>query len=112
MEEARPSQFGKKKPKDKHAGKMLGIMNEYYDHMRDDIGIDPRLLQDDDDPELDRVLTNLRPNSTATNFREFLARSQNFDRNTPWKQISRKVDHDDKKRRIRSSAGRASQAIN
>lgn len=35
-------------------------MNEYYDHMRDDIGIDPNMAQDDEDPELDRVLKNLR----------------------------------------------------
>jgi len=70
-------------------------MNEYYTHIKDVIGIDVNYAPDEDDPELDRVLKEMRPNSTATNFRPFLGRSQNFDRNTPWKQISRKVDHDD-----------------
>lgn len=101
-----------KRPKDKHAGKMLGIMNEYYTHIKEVIGIDVNYEPDEDDPELDKVLQEMRPNSTATNFRPFLGRSANFDRNTPWKQISRKVNDDDQKRRVWSSAGRHSQAIN
>lgn len=85
---------------------MLGYMDDYYTHMKEDIGIDPNYAPEEDDPDLDRVLMNLRPNSTAINFREFLTRSQNFNKNTPWKQISRKLNDNDEKRRIMSTAGR------
>lgn len=60
-------------------------MDQYYTHMKEDIGIDPNYAPSEDDPDLDKVLKNLKPNSTASNFREFLVRSQNFNKNTPWK---------------------------
>jgi len=91
---------------------MLAIMCDYYSNMKEDIGINPNQNDDEDDPELDQVLQDMKSNSTAVNFREFLARSQNFDRNTPWKQISRRVCDNDKKKRIRSSAGQTSLLVN
>jgi len=41
---------------------------------------------------LDVVLRKLRPNSTAKNFKEFMTRSSNQNKNTPWKQMARKVN--------------------
>jgi hypothetical protein len=44
---------------------------------------------------LDEVLTKLRPNTTARNFKEFLSRKDNVNRNQYWKGVSRKVDKED-----------------
>jgi hypothetical protein len=60
-------------------------MDHYYTHMKGDIGIDPNYAPDQDDVDLDRVLGNLKHNAEPTNFKEFLKRSENFERNTPWK---------------------------
>ena len=38
-------------------------MNEYYTHMKEDIGIDPNYAPEEDDPDLDRVLVSLKTNS-------------------------------------------------
>jgi hypothetical protein len=46
----------------------------------------------DDALRLDDVLTKLRPNMTAKNFKEFLLRSDNINKTSHWKKISRKVN--------------------
>ena len=80
--------------------------------MKDDVGIDPNYCPDEGDEELEQVLIEMKRNATATNFRPFLRRSQNFDRNTAWKQISRKVYDDDKKQKVKIAAYHTSQLIN
>ncbi len=60
-------------------------MDDHYSQMKQHIGIDPNYTAQEDDPDLDKVLKKLRPNSTASNFKEFLIRSQNFNKNTTWK---------------------------
>ena len=41
--------------------------------------------------KLDEVLKKLRPNCNAVNFKEFLLRQDNFNKNHKWKRISRKL---------------------
>ena len=45
----------------------------------------------DDALRLDDVLTKLRPNTTANNFKEFLLRQDNVNKTAHWKKISRKL---------------------
>ena len=45
--------------------------------------------------QLDEILNTLRPNTTAHNFREMLqAKQDNINKNSFWKQKSRKVSDD------------------
>lgn len=48
--------------------------------------------QNDDVLKLDEVLKKLRPNCAATNFKEFLLRQDNVNKNQKWKRIARKVN--------------------
>ena len=73
-------------------------MDGYYDSMKGEIGVDKDYDVEPDDPMLDVVLRKLRPNSTATNFREFMAKSQNIQKRTDMKELARKVNaHDERK---------------
>lgn len=80
--------------------RMLGVMDEYYSNMKLEMGIaeQQRLLMaeqegsNDDALRLDDVLTKLRPNTTAKNFREFLLRSDNINKTAHWRKVSRKVN--------------------
>jgi len=54
---------------------MLNYMDDHYDFMKSEIGVDKDYDKEPDDPMLDVVLKKLRPNSTAANFREFMAKS-------------------------------------
>ena len=75
-------------------------MESYYSGMKDDLGIaeTQKLLvaeqdgQNDDVLKLDEVLKKLRPNCAATNFKEFLLRQDNVNKNQKWKRIARKVN--------------------
>ena len=86
--------------KNKCIDRMLGIMDGYYSNMKQDMGIaeQHRLLvaeqegQNDDALRLDDVLKKLRPNTTAKNFKEFLARSDNINKTAHWRKVSRKVN--------------------
>jgi len=53
---------------------MLDFMNNFYLKMKDDMGFNSNYGVEQDDAELDAVLRQLRPNTTAKNFREFLTR--------------------------------------
>jgi len=64
---------------------MLSFMNEYYKNMKEEMGIDPNYAVEDNDPQLDIVLKKLRPNTTATNFREFMTKSSNVNKTRAWK---------------------------
>ena len=50
------------------------FMDNYYVQMKQNIGVDPDYAENPDDPGLDAVFKRLRPNSTARNFREFMAK--------------------------------------
>jgi hypothetical protein len=60
---------------------MLKKMGSYYQSLKDDVNIEVK--EDDDegqieeDPELDDILRTLKPNTTSTNFKEFLKREDN-----------------------------------
>ena len=56
---------------------MLSSMNNYYTNLKSDVGIHDQAGQDDEDYDLDNILKTLAPNTTATNFREFLKREDN-----------------------------------
>ena len=79
---------------------MLNYMDDHYDQMKNEIGVDKDYDKEPDDPMLDVVLKKLRPNSTAANFREFMTKSQNIQKKTDLKEIARKVNaKDDRKAR-------------
>jgi hypothetical protein len=80
--------------------RLLGIMTDYYTKMKNDLGI-PEMQHalkneqegmNDDSMKLDDLLHRLRPNTTAANFREFLDRQDNINKNSHWKRISRKLN--------------------
>ena len=80
--------------------RMMGIMDGYYSTMKADMGIaeQQKMLlaeqngSNDDALKLDDVLTKLRPNTTAKNFKEFLLRADNVNKSSNWRRISRKVN--------------------
>ena len=80
--------------------RILGIMEDHYSKMKNDLGL-PEMQKalkneqeglNDDAVKLDDILHRLRPNTTAANFKEFLGRQDNFNKNSHWKRISRKVN--------------------
>ena len=79
--------------------RILGIMENYYSGIKNELGIaeTQKMLvaeqdgQNDDVLKLDEVLKKLRPNCNAKNFKEFLLRQDNVNKNSKWKRISRKV---------------------
>jgi len=83
------------------SNKMLNFMNGYYVKMKDDLGIDSNFGVENHDPELDAVLLALRPNTTATNFREFLSKPQNVHKTEKWKKIARDVHELDRKEELK-----------
>jgi hypothetical protein len=56
---------------------MLGMMNNYYSTLKNEVGIQDQTGLDDEDYDLDNILKTLKPNTTSTNFREFLKREDN-----------------------------------
>jgi len=51
---------------------MLTFMQDYYAQMKKDMGIEATYGMEEEDPKLEAVLHQLRPNTTAKNFKEFL----------------------------------------
>lgn len=74
-------------------------MDEHYTKMKNDLGLPEMQLAlkneqeglNDDAVKLDEILHKLRPNTTAANFKEFLQRQDNINKNSHWRKISRKV---------------------
>ena len=52
-------------------------MNNYYTNLKSEVGIEDETGLDDEDYDLDVILKTLKPNTTATNFREFLKKEDN-----------------------------------
>ena len=72
---------------------MLNMMDSYYSSMKEDMGIKEK--HDDyaeEDHKLEEVLRTLRPNTTAKNFKHFLARQENITRTTHWKAVARGLE--------------------
>jgi hypothetical protein len=74
---------------------MLNVMDAYYDNMKTEMGLKERPETNEEDIQLDEVLNKLRPNTTARNFKDFLGRKDNINRNQYWKKVSRKLDGQD-----------------
>lgn len=51
---------------------MLSFMNDYYKGLKSEVGIDAQQVSVKDDAQLDSIVTHLKPNSTAENFRPFM----------------------------------------
>ena len=51
---------------------MHGFMEDYYQNMKNDMGIDATYGIEEQDPPLDEVMRMIRPNVTAKNFKGFL----------------------------------------
>jgi len=71
---------------------MRQTMDSYYEAMKEEIGFNKKEKTFEEEIQLDEVLKALRPNTTATNFREFLYKRDNFKRTEQWKKVARKVD--------------------
>ena len=52
--------------------KMLKYMNEFYRKIKEDVGLIKNEHQVKEDTNLDKLVKHLRPNSTASNFRNFM----------------------------------------
>lgn len=66
-----------KNARSKAVEQMLGTMNSYYTNLKSEVGIQDQTGMDDENYDLDNILKTLAPNTTATNFREFLKREDN-----------------------------------
>ena len=55
---------------------MLNVMDAYYDNMKNDMGIQYFKSFETDDKNLDDILSQLRPNTTISNFKDFLSQTQ------------------------------------
>ena len=51
---------------------MFKFMNDYYKDLKEEVGVESGYKQDKNDSNLDEIVTKLRPNSTASNFRYFI----------------------------------------
>jgi hypothetical protein len=56
---------------------MLSTMKSYYSNLKTEVGIQDETGMDDENYDLDNILKTLAPNTTSTNFREFLKREDN-----------------------------------
>lgn len=70
-------------------------MDNFYSDLKTSVGMDPTQQESQDDPSLDLVLSSLKDNSTASNFKEFMTVARNQHKPTSWKQIARKVTDDE-----------------
>ena len=71
---------------------ILNKMTNFYDQIKEDVDIYPKNVVDQEDFALQTLLDNLKDNSNAHNFKEFLTAKNMFDRQTKWKQLARKVN--------------------
>lgn len=67
---------------------MLDVMDNYYANMKGEMGLAEPQNFEVEDSQLDEVLLKLKPNTTASNFKEFLQRTGTITK-TSWKQNSR-----------------------
>jgi hypothetical protein len=51
---------------------MLNMMNGYYRDLKNDVGVEEQNTIDDNEDNLDEILKKLKPNTTPSNFKEFL----------------------------------------
>ena len=70
---------------------MYGIMKGYYENLREKIDAENENNIDEEDNELESILTTLKPNTTAENFKEFLNPKDNNTRTQAWRKIGRDV---------------------
>ena len=71
--------------------KMREFMAGYYDEMKKDMGIDANYGEDEDYPQLEQVLQQLKPNMDQQKFVKFMNKKDNIGKNTTAKAISRKI---------------------
>ena len=51
---------------------MLDLMENYYTDLKKEVGIAQETNTFNDDNELENILNKLKPNTTASNFKEFM----------------------------------------
>lgn len=64
-------------------------MDTYYTDLKKEVDIGQEQNNNDEDNELETILNTLKPNTTATNFKEFLDIRGNCNRTQAWRQTSR-----------------------
>jgi hypothetical protein len=57
------------------------MMDEYYKNLKAEVGIEDTYAMEDDDSELDGILSTLKPNTTPENFKEFILGTSSVNRN-------------------------------
>ena len=73
-------------------------MNGHYEELKSDVGIGEQIKHADDDNALDDILQTLKPNTTASNFKEFLGVHDNCNKTQAWRAISRKMYRREKRK--------------
>ena len=81
-------------------------MEGYYENLKQEVKIVTDAKVDEDDHELEGILTTLKPNTTAGNFKEFLLRKDNNTKSQAWRKISRKIYKDEDQRLKREQLDR------
>ena len=79
---------------------MVNLMNNYFENLKTEVGINEASGVDEEDNELDSILKTLRPNTSAKNFKEFLKLEDNCLKSQNWRKISRKLVEDEKKEQL------------
>ena len=75
-------------------------MNNYFENLKTEVGINEASGVDEEYNELDSILKTLRPNTSAKNFKEFLKLEDNCLKSQNWRKISRKLVEDEKKEQL------------
>ena len=70
---------------------MRDFMGNYYDEMKKEMGIDENQGEDEDYPQLEQVLQQLKPNMNPANFMKFMNKKDNIQKNVRNKTIARKM---------------------
>ena len=83
---------------------MHGFMEDYYQNMKNEMGIDATYGIEEQDPPLAEVLDLIRPNVTAKNFKDYLQKTDNVHKTQKWRRISRKVHKDEHMAGFRETA--------
>ena len=75
--------------------KMKNYMDEYLTQLKREVGIDSNIDFEEDQPQLEAVMAQIKANTNPKNFRQFWRKSDNINKSLYNRAISRKLHKDE-----------------
>ena len=79
--------------------KMKSFMDDYFEQLKQDVGINRNVGFEEDEPKLEDVMAQIKANTNPKNFREFWKKSDNINKSLKNRAISRKL-HEKEEREL------------